>query len=51
MGHAAGSEGWVGHYLTWFVPGVGGIFSLYLGVSIDRCIKVKEQHFSFGEKF
>ena len=26
MGHAAGSEGWLGHYLTWFVPGVGEFF-------------------------
>ena len=26
MGHAAGSEGWLGHYLTWFVLGVGEFF-------------------------
>ena len=31
MGHAAGSEGWLGHYLTWFVPGVGEFFHFTWG--------------------
>ena len=32
MGHAAGSEGWLGHYLTWFVPGVGEFFHFTWGL-------------------
>ena len=32
MGHAAGSEGWLGHYLTWFVPGVGEFFHFTRGL-------------------
>ena len=29
---AAGSEGWLGHYLTWFVPGVGEFFHFTWGL-------------------
>ena len=32
VGHAAGSEGWLGHYLTWFVPGVGEFFHFTWGL-------------------
>ena len=32
MGHAAESEGWLGHYLTWFVPGVGEFFHFTWGL-------------------
>ena len=32
MGHVAGSEGWLGHYLTWFVPGVGEFFHFTWGL-------------------
>ena len=32
VGHAAGSEGWLGHYLTWFVPGVGEFFPFTWGL-------------------
>ena len=32
MGHAAGCEGWLGHYLTWFVPGVGEFFHFTWGL-------------------
>ena len=32
VGHAAGSEGWLGHYLTWFVPGVGKFFHFTWGL-------------------
>ena len=32
MGHATGSEGWLGHYLTWFVPGVGEFFHFTWGL-------------------
>ena len=32
VGHAAGSEGWLGHFLTWFVPGVGEFFHFTWGL-------------------
>ena len=32
MGHAAGSEGWLGHYLTSFVPEVGEFFHFTWGL-------------------
>ena len=32
VGHAAGSEGWLGHYLTWFVPGVWKFFHFTWGL-------------------
>ena len=32
VGHAAGSEGWLGHYLTWFVLGVGEFFHFTWGL-------------------
>ena len=31
VGHAAGSEGWLGHYLTWFVPGQARIQDFEMG--------------------
>ena len=32
VGHAAGSEGWLGHYLTCFVLGVGEFFHFTWGL-------------------
>ena len=32
VGPAARSEGWLGHYLTWFVPGVGEFFHFTWGL-------------------
>ena len=32
VGHVAGSEGWLGHYLTGFVPGVGEFFHFTWGL-------------------
>ena len=39
-GHAAGSEGRSGHYLRWFVPGVGEFFRFIWGLERkqDPCI-------------
>ena len=32
MGHVAGSEGWLGHYLTSIVPGLGECFHFTWGL-------------------
>ena len=41
MGHAAGSEGWLGHYLTCFVAGVGEFFHFTWGFQLIGALRLK----------
>ena len=47
MGHAAGSEGWLEHYLTWFVPGVGEFFHFTWGLETKQAHVYGHYHIFF----